>query len=73
MVLGIHHLGAYSCPGKRLALMTAKMVLAYTVYYYDFGFAPGEDGSAILEDERDKVLLRAGPLECEFRRRDLSP
>jgi hypothetical protein len=51
--------------------MTAKMVLAYTVYYYDFAFALGEDGTAIDKESLDKVILRAGPLKCDFRKRDV--
>jgi len=60
--------GTYSCPGKRLALMTAKMVLVYTVYYYDFSFTLGEDGTAISRDKCDKVILYAGPLKCSFQK-----
>ncbi|KAL7931819.1 cytochrome P450 [Trichoderma chlorosporum] len=62
-------LGPHSCAGKKLALLVLRFVLAYTVWYYDFEFAPGEDGTAIHRDSINGLILKAGKLECVFTQR----
>ncbi|KAF7547929.1 hypothetical protein G7Z17_g7386 [Cylindrodendrum hubeiense] len=39
--------GPFNCVGQRLAMMTIRLVIAYTVWFCDAEFAPGEDGSAV--------------------------
>ncbi|PTB63052.1 cytochrome P450 [Trichoderma citrinoviride] len=62
-------LGPHSCVGKRIALIVIRLVVAYTVWYYEYEFAPGEDGVAILRDSVNGQILKAGKLECVFRQR----
>ncbi|KAH8812322.1 cytochrome P450 [Xylogone sp. PMI_703] len=59
-------IGPYNCVGKRLGLLVLRLVLAYTVWNYDFEFAPGEDGTAIHRDAANQLILKAGKLECVF-------
>ncbi|KAM0261045.1 hypothetical protein ACHAQJ_002484 [Trichoderma viride] len=61
--------GPNNCAGKRLAMIVMRFVLAYTVWYYDFQFAPGEDGTAIHRDSVNQLILKAGKLECVFSQR----
>jgi len=51
-------------------MATARLVLSYTVYHYQFGFAPGEDGTAIFKEAKNNLILKAGPLYLSFRKRD---
>lgn len=55
--------------GKRLALVVLRLVIAYTVFYFDFEFAPGEDGTAINRDAVNQQILKAGKLHCVFRQK----
>ncbi len=55
--------------GKKVAILVLRMILAYTVWYYDFEFAPGEDGLAIHRDAIDASILKPGKLECVFTQR----
>ncbi|KAM6480632.1 cytochrome P450 [Trichoderma sp. SZMC 28011] len=61
--------GSHSCVGKKVAILVLRMILAYTVWYYDFEFAPGEDGLAIHRDSIDASILKPGKLECVFTQR----
>ena len=56
--------------GKRLAMMVARLVLSYTVYNYRFRLAPGEDGTAIRREAKNNLILKAGPLNVVFSRRE---
>jgi hypothetical protein len=47
-----------------------RLVLSYTTYYYQFDLAPGEDGTAIHREAKNKLILKAGPLNLVFARRD---
>jgi tryprostatin B 6-hydroxylase len=62
-------LGPNNCVGKRLAMIVLRFTIAYTVWNYDFQFAPGEDGTAIHQDAVNQLILKAGKLECVFRQR----
>ncbi|RFU25190.1 hypothetical protein B7463_g11145, partial [Scytalidium lignicola] len=62
--------GPYNCVGKRMALLVLRLVLAYTILNYDFEFAPGEDGTRIHKDAFNQLILKAGKLECVFKRRE---
>lgn len=58
--------GTFNCVGKRVALIVLRMVLAYTVWHYDFEFAPGEDGKAFIRDSQNCLVLKVGPCQCMF-------
>lgn len=50
-------------------MMVLRLVLSYTVYHYQFEFAPGEDGTAIHREARNNIILKAGPLRLAFTKR----
>lgn len=58
--------GPFSCVGKSLALMVAKLVLSYTISLYDFEFPPGRDGSSFLSGCKNQLIIKPGKLECVF-------
>ncbi len=51
-------------------MIVLRFVLAYTVWHYDFEFAPGEDGRKILTESRNNLVIKAGPLNCVFTKRE---
>lgn len=55
--------------GKQFALMELRMVLANTVWNYDFEFAPNEDGRTIETETLDLIILKAARLDLVFRKR----
>ncbi|KAL6898691.1 cytochrome P450 [Trichoderma evansii] len=61
--------GPYNCVGRRLALIVLRFTIAYTVWNYDFKFAPGEDGTSIHRDMINQAILKAGALQCVFTER----
>lgn len=61
--------GPNNCVGKRLAMMVLRLVLSYTVFHYEFEFAPGEDGADIYAKAKDNLVLTAGPLNLVFKKR----
>lgn len=63
-------IGRYDCVGKRLAKRVLVMAVAYTLYNYDFEFAPGEDGGRFERDEKWEVILKPGRLDCVFTKRE---
>ncbi|KAK0610800.1 cytochrome P450 [Immersiella caudata] len=62
--------GPNNCVGKRVAMMVLRLVLSYTVQRYRFRFAPGEDGTAIYKEAKNNLILKAGPLNVVFEKRD---
>lgn len=66
VLLTIDTQGPFSCAGKSLALMVAKLVLSYTISLYDFEFPPGEDGSSFLSGCKNQIIIKPGKLECVF-------
>lgn len=49
--------GPYSCIGKQLALMELRTVIAKIVMTFDIDFAPGEDGTNLLNETKDCYTL----------------
>lgn len=45
--------GPFNCVGKAFAMMEAKVFLSKLVAAFELQFAPGEDGSTLLQDVRD--------------------
>lgn len=46
--------------------MVAKLVLSYTITFYDFKFPPGQDASSFLTVCKSQLILKPGKLECVF-------
>ncbi len=55
--------------GKRLAQALLRLTIAYTVWYYDVEFAPGEDPQRIITEARNQGIMKPGPLYCVFTKR----
>jgi len=62
-------LGPYGCIGKPLALMQMRTLVARIITDFDVGFAPGEDGTNLVERSRDHFTLGLADLNLVFRRR----
>ena len=43
-----------------------RLAIAYSVRYFDWQFAPGDDGSSIYTEEKWQFSRRPGPLRCVF-------
>jgi cytochrome P450 family 628 len=48
--------------------MELRMFIAYSLWNYDFDFAPGEDGTGIERELKDHIIMRAGPLHLKFKK-----
>lgn len=55
--------------GRRLALNVLRLTLAYTLWNYDFQFAPGEDGKVFEEETKFQLIIKPGRLDCVFTKR----
>lgn len=64
-------IGPYGCVGKQLALMEIRLVIARIVTEFDVAFAPGEDGTALLEKSRETFTLLLAPLQLVFTKREV--
>lgn len=62
--------GPYSCVGKQLALMELRTVISLLISRFDISLAPGEDGSALLNDTKDTFTVRLGGLQLVFVERE---
>ena len=62
--------GAYACIGRQLAYMELRTMLAKIVLEFDMEFAPGEDGSALLEKTKDYFVLGLAELNVILTRRE---
>jgi cytochrome P450 len=58
--------GRYACIGKQLALSELRVVVAKLVLEFDIDFAPGEDGTTLLEDSRDVFTVTCAKLNLTF-------
>jgi cytochrome P450 len=65
----VHALGPYGCIGKPLALMQMRALVSKIVMEFDISFAPGENGSNLLERSRDHFTLGLADLNLEFKPR----
>jgi hypothetical protein len=64
------NVGPYNCVGRHIALRLIRLLLANTLWHYEFKFAPGEHGVDIHEKAVNQLILKAGPLYCVFEKRD---
>ena len=58
--------GPYGCIGKQLAYMELRTVIAKLVVQFDVHFAPGEDGTNLLERSEDYVVVGLADLNLCF-------
>jgi tryprostatin B 6-hydroxylase len=63
--------GPMGCIGKPLAMMELRSVLAKLIMTFDVDFAPGNDGTDLIEKGRDQFTMDPGPLNLVFRKRDI--
>ncbi len=61
--------GRYGCVGRNLGLMELRIVTALLVAKFEVGFAPGDDGTELIENTRDAFASAPGKLELVFRAR----
>jgi cytochrome P450 len=50
-------LGFWGCIGKPLAYMELRAVIARLIMSFDIAFAPGEDGSKLLNESEDGFTM----------------
>jgi cytochrome P450 len=50
-------IGPFNCAGKYFAIMEAKVFIAKVVTAFDIGFAPGEDGTSLLTNNKDWLTM----------------
>lgn len=62
-------LGPYGCIGKQVALMELRISIAKLVLAFDIGFAPGEDGTALMMDTMDCFTQILAPMKIIFTER----
>ena len=58
--------GSYSCLGKNLALTELRTLTARVLMEYSVTFAPGEDGSRLLNKSKDHFTISLAPLDLVF-------
>lgn len=58
--------GAYSCPGKNLAMVNLRMSIAAILLTFDVGFAPGEDGVSFDTGGLDTFVVTLPSLTLKF-------
>lgn len=62
-------IGPMGCIGKNLAMMELRLLTAQLVTTFDVSFAPGEDGSRLLEKTMDHFTLGMGQLDLIMKKR----
>jgi cytochrome P450 family 628 len=61
--------GPYGCIGKPLALMQIRTLVAKIVTNFDVSFAPGEDGTNLMDKSRDHFTIGLADLNLVFKKR----
>ncbi|OHF00837.1 L-ornithine-N5-monooxygenase [Colletotrichum orchidophilum] len=61
--------GRYDCVGRRLAWNVLRLTIAYTLWNYDFQFAPGEYGKTFEEEAKFQLIVKPAKLDCVFTKR----
>ncbi|KAJ0329441.1 hypothetical protein COL5a_003999 [Colletotrichum fioriniae] len=61
--------GRYDCVGRRLAWNVLRLTIAYTLWNYDFEFAPGEDGKTFEEEAKFQLIIKPAKLDCVYTKR----
>ncbi|KAJ3948522.1 uncharacterized protein N0V96_002777 [Colletotrichum fioriniae] len=55
--------------GRRLAWNVLRLTIAYTLWNYDFEFAPGEDGKTFEEEAKFQLIIKPAKLDCVYTKR----
>lgn len=61
-------MGPGNCIGKNVAMMEMRTLTATLLQEYEVSFAPGEDGSRLLNESLDHFTMTLAPLELVFRK-----
>lgn len=61
------NLGRHSCPGKNIAMMELRLVIATLVTTFDVSLAPGETGKGLTENLSDCFTALAGEVYLKFK------
>lgn len=61
--------GHYLCPGKNMAYMELRLVLAKLISHFDARLADGEDGRKFLTETKDCFVSRLGDFKVIFSER----
>lgn len=48
-------------------MLLLRVIVASTVWNYDFDFAPGENGHEVFDKSRNQIIMKAGPLFLTFK------
>lgn len=62
-------IGAYSCPGKNLAIQSLRIAISVIVQQYNVSFAEGETGEDFDKNALDTFTTMLPPLKVQFSRR----
>ena len=65
-------IGPYGCIGKNLALLELRMATCGIISQFDVSFAPGEDGSNLVDKSIDHFTMGLGDLNLVFTKRKTS-
>ncbi|USW53761.1 Putative cytochrome P450 [Septoria linicola] len=60
-------MGPYNCIGRNLARMELRTLTTQLLLKYDVAFAPGEDGTRILNQTKDHFTITIGQLDLVFK------
>ncbi|ORY64225.1 putative benzoate 4-monooxygenase cytochrome P450 [Pseudomassariella vexata] len=62
-------LGAYSCPGKNLAMISLRIAISRLAQQLDISFAPGETGETFDKEAKDTFTTTLPPVMLRFTQR----
>lgn len=60
-------MGPYGCIGKQLALLELRTLTARILLEFDVQFAPGEDGTKLLNESKDHFTVTMADMELLFK------
>ncbi|KAF2134736.1 cytochrome P450 [Dothidotthia symphoricarpi CBS 119687] len=58
--------GPFMCSGRNLAIMQLRMLISCLALRYSIAFAPGEDGVAFADGEKETLTMWIPPLQMVF-------
>lgn len=61
--------GSESCIGKQLAYIQLSVITSQIIMQFDVEFAPGEDGTKLIEESKDLAMLHLEEFNVVFTRR----
>jgi len=63
-------MGKFGCIGKHLALNELRTVISKMVLEFDVAFAPGEDGTKLLNESKDVFTMSNAELKLIWTERE---